>query len=148
MATKFNYTPLRNTAIALVKQFGKTTQCALLRNVNLTPDDADKPWRGADLQIKEFVFTAVVLTKPSSDDGPRGDQKIIIPGDIVSVAATGDPATLCGMPTKNDRIRAELVTGTTLEYYILGMQDITPDGLPMIIKANLRAWPLPGESQL
>lgn len=143
MATKFNYTPLRNTAIGLVKNFGKTVQCSLLRNVNVTPDDADKPWRGADPTIKSFTFTAVVLTKGFTEEGngPRADQKIIIPGDIVTTAADGDPATLCGMPLETDRIQAESITGTIIEYGILGLQDVTPDGLPMIIKASLRAWP-------
>lgn len=144
MVAKFNYGPLRNVAIGLVKQFGKTTQCSLLRNVNSTPDDATKPWRGSDPTIKEFKFTAVALTKPFLDEGsgPRGDVKIIIPGDIVSTAAVGDPGTLCGMPLETDRIIVEQRPGSLIEYGILGLQDVTPDGESMIIKASLRAWPL------
>lgn len=144
MAAKFNYTPLRNKAIALVKEFGKTTQCSLLRNVNTTPDDANKPWRGADVTIKEFKFTAVALTKgfTAEGNGPRGDQKILIPGDLVTATAEGDPLTVCGMPLETDRIKVETITGTIVEFGILGLQDVTPDGQPMIIKADLRAWPL------
>lgn len=141
---RFNYTPLRNIAIGLVKQFGKGVQCSLLRNVNTTPDDATKPWRGSDPTIKEFKFTAVALTKPFLDEGngARGDVKIIIPGDIVTTAAEGDPATLCGMPVETDRIIVQQRTGVLIEYGILGLQDVTPDDEPMIIKGSLRAWPL------
>jgi hypothetical protein len=144
MVTKFNYTPLRNTALALVKRFGKSTLCSLLRNVNATPDDVSKPWRGADPTIKEFRFFAVALTKPFSSEGngPRGDVKLIMPGDIVTTTAEGDPMTVCGMPLETDRITVEQIPGTVIEYGILGIQDVTPDGDPMILKVDLRAWPL------
>lgn len=139
MSDHFDYGPLRDTAIGLVEQFGKQVQCSILRNVAMTPDDPDKPWRGANPTVKEFKFSAVALTKHFAEEGGGGrqDKKVIAPGSLVETAAEGDPATLCGMPVETDRVKIDGV-----EYGILGIQDVTPDDKTMIIKMDCRAWPL------
>lgn len=130
----FNFGPIRNTAIAAIKKFGRTAPCVLLRNVTSTPADADKPWRGDTATIKEFKFTGIVV--PARDSSSDRDVTIYVPGDIVDVAAEGDSGTLCGDVQPTDQIK----TVDTV-YGILSMSDITPDDKTIFWKVAGRAWP-------
>lgn len=134
--TVFDYSPIRATALALVKQFGNNeVPCILLRNVNAEPADEDKPWRGDDAVIKQFQFIAVESTL--DDEASDADRKLLVPGDIVDVAADDDSSTLCGAPLVTDRI--QLPSGI---YAILGpVKDVSGAGVPIIFKLRLRAWP-------
>lgn len=138
MPGAIDYAGLRTTFLALVKSFGKTVPMKILRPVESDAPDPALPWRRDPATIKQFSFIGVVTTVgfpaqgvPTSDD----DKTFIIPGDIVTTAADGDPATICGDIQYSDRI----LLGS-IEYQILGKQDITPEALPIIIKVRGRAW--------
>ena len=138
MPGAIDYAALRTTMVALVKSFGKTAPMKILRAVEADPPDSSLPWRRSAATIKAFPFIGVATTVgfpaqgvPTADD----DKTFIIPGDIGTVAAEGDPGTLCGEIQLNDRI----LLGS-IEYQILGKQDVTPDDLPIIIKVRGRAW--------
>jgi hypothetical protein len=139
----FNYTPLGKTVVALLAKFGKPVPCSVLRSVNPTPSDANKPWRVGAPTVLEFQFKGYVKTlgfpalgTPIGDD----DADVLVPGTIVSTGAVGSPGTLCGLITKNDRIQATTDQGT-IQYGVLGIQDITPANTPLLIKLRCRAWP-------
>lgn len=133
----FDYAPIRATAIGLVKQFGNNvTQCILLRNTNVQPADPNKPWRGDDPVIKQFKFIGVESTYhlPADTDG---DKKVIVPGDITTTPAEGDPSVLCGYPLLTDRI--QLPSGV---YAIIPpIVPVEGAGVPIIFKLRCRAWP-------
>ena len=138
MPGAIDYAALRTTMVALVKSFGKTAPMKILRAIEGSAPDPTKPWRRDPATIKSFPFIGVCSTVgfpaqgvPTTDD----DKTFIIPGDIGSVAAEGDPGTLCGDLQYTDRV----LLGT-IEYQILGMQDVTPDDVPIIIKVRGRAW--------
>jgi len=134
-----NYATLRTDVIALVKSFGKTAPMSILRVVEASAPDASMPWRRGDpTAIKEFRFIGVAFTPgfPAlSEPVTEDDKTIIIPGDIVTTAAQGDPSTICGDLLLTDRVQIG-----SKQYQILGMQDITPDALPIIYKVKARAW--------
>lgn len=138
MPGAIDYSALRTTMVALVKSFGKTASMKILRAVEGTAPDPTLPWRRNAATIKSFSFIGVSSTVgfpaqgvATSDD----DKTFIIPGDIVTTAADGDAMTICGGLQYTDRI----LLGT-IEYQILGIQDVTPDDLPIIIKVRGRAW--------
>jgi hypothetical protein len=140
MATgQFNYTPIRNTALALIKKFGGKVQSSILRVVEGSAADPTKPWRRGQPGVLEFKFTALVSTlpfpalgQPSSD----GEATIIVPGDIITTGERFAPATLCGPPTITDRVQV----GTVI-YGILGVQDISGDETPIMFKLRCKPWP-------
>jgi hypothetical protein len=131
---QFDYGPLRAIAINLVKTYGRPSPLVLMRNVNTTPDDAAKPWRGAAAITKEFQFQGTAFD--SRDATADGDKDIIIPGDLATTAADGDPATLCGEVLMTDRIR--LPDGGV--YGILNVNEVRPGADVIIWKVKARAW--------
>lgn len=139
MPGAIDYAALRTSIIALVKSFGKTAPMSILRTIDGAAPDPALPWRRNASSFKEFKFIGCAFTvgfpamgMPTSED----DKTIIVPGDIVVTAAQGDPTTVCGDIQYTDR----LVIGAK-EYQVLGIQDVTPDALPIIIKLRCRAWP-------
>lgn len=170
----YDFAPIRNTATALLKRFGKSEPVLLLRDVNTTVADPTKPWRGSPSKIRRYPFIASVLTlgfPKRSDPILDKDVNVIAPGDMISVleipemtpspglgvnmsvllspgklqageglgvtmAVTLFQASLCGAPLTTDRLYIEG------QYYaILGVQDVTPDALPIIFTMRCRAWP-------
>lgn len=136
----FDYNPIRNTAIALVKKFGRKVPCSLMRAVEGTAPDATKPWRRGDPTFLEFKFIGIVsnlgfpkLGDPSTD----ADQDITVPGDLATTGAESDVLTLCGDPVLTDRIVTD-----SLQFGILGVHSIKPDDKTIIYKLRCRAWPL------
>jgi hypothetical protein len=91
MATPhFDFGPLRDTAIGLLKQFGRKAPIVLLRNVNETPADPTQPWLGAKARVRTFQFFGTVSTigfPKKSDPGLDHDVDIIAAGDVVTTAA-------------------------------------------------------------
>lgn len=140
MAAQFDFTGIRNTAIALVKKFGKHVPCTLLRAVEGAAPDPTMPWRLGDATFLEFKFTGIVSTlgfPKRSDPITDLDQDVIAPGDLATTGAESDAGILCGDPQLTDRIIAG-----SLQLGILGVQDITPDDKTVIYKIRCRAWPL------
>ncbi len=141
--TKFDFGPIRSVAIDLVKQFGRTAPCVLLRAVEAPPADASTPWRrGTPTRIDQFPFIGVVSTlgfpkraNPQTDH----DLDLIIPGDLTSTTSSLDGKTLCGPPTLTDRLQVTYL-GATSQYSIIGIQDITPDDLVIIFKVRCKAF--------
>jgi hypothetical protein len=134
-----DFAALRANAIALVKGMGRQTAATLLRAVEATPVDPAKPWRVGTGTIKEFKFTAVVSDVAFSRLGEPvfdGDKNCIIPGDIITTAAEGDPGTLCGDISDRDRVDLD---GT--QYQITGLNEIKPYDQPIIFIARLKVWP-------
>jgi hypothetical protein len=137
--TGFNYDPIRATAIALVKRFGRQVPCVLLRTVEGAAPDPDKPWRRGDPTVYEFPFIGVVSTEgfPRMGDPVQDkEQQVIAPGDLRETTATGFPLVTCGDPTLLDRIDA----GDQV-LQILGVQDVTPNDKVIIYKLRCKAWP-------
>lgn len=170
----YDFTPIRNTATALLKRFGKSAPVLLLRDVNTAVTDPTKPWRGAPSTVRRYPFIASVLTlgfPKRSDPILDKDVNVIAPGDMIStlelpemqpsagiglnmsvVLSAGNlqagagigvsmtavlfTASVCGPPTTTDRLYIEG------QYYsILGVQDLSPDALPIIFTMRCRAWP-------
>lgn len=139
-APHFDFNPIRNTAIALVKQFGKKIPCTLIRAVEGSAPDPTLPWRLGDASFLQFKFIGVVSTlgfPKRSDPITDQDQDVIAPGDLATTGAESDATILCGDPTRADRIIAG-----NLQLGILGIQDVTPDDKVIIYKMRCRAWPL------
>lgn len=143
----FDFTDIRDTAMGLVKDFGRTAVCTILRHTEGTLADATKPWRGGNTPgLLQFQFQGTVSTlgfPKRSDPITDGDIDVIAPGDLATTAALSDPMILCGDPQKTDRI----MTDAGKEYAILGVQDVTPDDKTIIYKIRCRAWPLITQQQ-
>lgn len=134
-----DFDKLRTDMIAVTKSAGRQAACTLLRHVDAAPADPSLPWRVGAGTIKQFPFTGVVSDVPFSRLGEPafdGAKNIIIPGDITTTAATGDPGTLCGNPTHLDRID---VGGT--QYQIAGIQEINPFNNPIVFIVRAQVWP-------
>ena len=134
----FKYTPIRNTAIKLLKQFGRP--CTLLRAVDPTPSDPTMPWRVGTPTIQQFNTICVVLTTgfpKRADPIVDQDQEILMPGDIITAGSVADPSILCGLPTLVDRIQVG-----SLQLAILGIRDLSPDGTPIIFNLRGRSFPI------
>lgn len=134
-----DFDKLRTDALALVKGAGRQVALTLLRHIDATPVDPTLPWRVGTGTIKQFQFTGVVSDVPFSRLGEPAfdsDKNIIIPGDITTTAAVGDPGTLCGKPTHLDRID---IDGT--QFQIAGLQEINPFNNPIIFIVRAKVWP-------
>lgn len=132
MVTKFNYAPLRKTALDQVARFGRSM--ALLRNVEANPSDPNKPWRVGDGTTTSYAFTGVYTPLPF----PRGDPvvdstecDIIVPGDIAVEPIDTDRIQIFGV------IKGE----TDPVLGIVGIVRVDPNGTPIIFKLRCRAWP-------
>lgn len=139
MPGAIDYAALRTTMMALVRSFGKTVPMNIVRYVEGAAPDLSKPWRRDPATQKLFPFIGVSFTVrfPTMGDPTQDDDKtIIVPGDIVAQTATGDALTVCGDLQYTDRV----LIGS-IQYQILGKQDITPESLPIIYKLRARAWP-------
>lgn len=136
MAT-FNFEPLRQVGISLIKKFGRPVPCRVLRSVDGTPPDPEKPWRVSAGSQLVFQVTGVVLPyviKATQDT----DQEAVIylPGDVVDVGEDSAPATKCGAIQATDIIESQGVN-----YSILGMHSLTPGANPIFFKMRCKAWP-------
>lgn len=135
---QFNYEPIRQTAIKLIKQFGRPTACQLVRSVDGAAPDPTKPWRVGDATALTFLFQGVVLPYSVKADSQTDPTAIIfVPGDIIDVKAQEDVSISCGAVIPTDNI----VSGN-IRYSIEGLHDLTPGAQPIFYKLRCKVWPL------
>lgn len=133
----FNYAPLRKVGMDLIKKFGRPVPCQVLRSVDGTPADANKPWRPTAGTTLTFKVTGVVVpyvVKRATDTDT--EQVIYLPGDVMDIGAEGSPSTLCGRIQPSDNIESQGVS-----YSIIGMHELTPGADPIFFKLRCKAWP-------
>lgn len=151
VSNPFDYTAIQNTAIGLIKQFGRQTPCNLVRPVEASPPNPAAPWRlGAPASFQFFPFIGVVSTLgfPKRAD-PQTDQEldILAPGDITSTPGTVTaggaqitPQVLCGPPVLDDRVQVTWL-GNLYTYLVLGVKDVTPNAVAIMFTLRCKAFP-------
>lgn len=90
MADHFDFGPIRDVAIGLIKQFSQQAPIILLRNVNTTPANPAQPWEGAAARILQFTFNGTVSTlgfPKRSDPIMDRDIDVVAPGDLATTVA-------------------------------------------------------------
>lgn len=134
------FTSIRNSAIKLVKKFGRQVECTLVRSIDGEAPDATKPWNVGSPTVRTFKFIGVVVSAalpgPSEPQVDADSKTIIVPGDIAATASEEDAALLCGDVLKTDRVTTDSIT-----YGIEALQNIKPDDLTIIWKLRCSAWP-------
>lgn len=145
MVAQFDYGPIRQTALDLIKRFGRKLPVNLLRATEATPADPAKPWRVGDGTVTTFPFIGVyaALGFPKTRD-PVVDATecdIIMPGDV-NTDSVGNVLTVPIEPVLLDRIQimGSLNGATDPIFAILGVQRIDPDGTPICFKLRCRVW--------
>lgn len=140
----FDYVGLSASAKLLIAQFASKLPCVIIRPVEAAPPDPTQPWRlTAPTSFNRFPFIALTTTlgfprrsNPITDH----DLDLLVSGDLISVASTTNPATLCGPPLEKDRVSVPLL-GVTRYFTILGVQDITPADVTVIWKLRCQSEP-------
>jgi hypothetical protein len=133
MVARFNYTPIRNTALSLIKKFGRP--CILMRPIEGALSDVNMPWLGGDSPtFDSYPFIGVVsgLPFPKRAD-PSMDQtevEITVPGDIAVEPLTTDRLQLIGV----------LAGETNPIYQIVGVHRVDPSGDTIIYTLRCTAW--------
>lgn len=141
---QFDYTGIRNAAIGLVKYFGKKVPLAIARPLEGSAVSPGEPWRVNPGTTLTFPFLGPIFTvtlRKYSDPVNDQEQVVYIPGDIVTTPSNENTAILCGPIDLNDRVIAQDYTGKQY-YQIVGIQDVTPDNLPVVFICKCKAWPM------
>lgn len=143
MVAPFNYTPIRKTALGLIKSFGRS--CFLLRGSDPVAADPTKPWRVGDPTIVHFPFKGIYIPiplprmgEPSSDPG---EVDIIMPGDVDTDSNGNVVGVIEPLTTDRLQIIGRIGDETDPFYAIIGIHRIDPSGSPFMFKMRCTSQP-------